>query len=265
MQLVSRQFGDENDCVPLVLLHGLFGSGRNWTSIAKQIARKRRVAVLDLPNHGDSPWSDRMDYPVMAEAVRVTLNSQRICEPVILGHSMGGKVAMVMALMWPKEVRGMISLDIAPASYRQDFASYIQAMRRIDLERIRRRAEAEMSMETDIPEAAIRSFLCQNLVASADGGWRWRVNLNAIDRNLPTLVGFPTFPSGISFHRPSLFLKGGQSDYVRSDHTKSIRELFPLARLQTVVGAGHWVHADRPGEVISVIEEFCECLEVDLS
>jgi esterase len=180
---------------PLAILHGLFGSGRNWASIAQRLAEHHRVIAIDLRNHGASPWAETMDYRKMADDVRSTLRGRGHDRFSLLGHSMGGKVAMVSALEDGAAIERLIVVDIAPVAYAVRHLGYAQAMRELDLTAIKRRSDADAALAPAISDAAERAFLLQNLVLE-DGRARWRLNLEAIEREMPRLVDFPTMPPG---------------------------------------------------------------------
>ena len=240
---------------PLAILHGLFGSGRNWAAIAQRLAAHHRVIALDLRNHGASPWADTMDYGEMAEDVRVTLHASGYRRFALLGHSMGGKAAMVLALAQGAEVARLVVVDIAPAAYQAHHLGYVRAMRALDLGAVTRRAEADARLASAVGDAAERGFLLQNLVF--DGGKaRWRLNLAAIERAMPRLVGFPALPPGAAYLGPALFVAGGASDYLRPQHEAEIRRRFPNARIARIADAGHWLHAEQPQAFLDIVEPF---------
>lgn len=246
LPLAADRFGP-TDGVPLVLLHGLFGSARNWTSLAKALTQRldRPVVVADLRNHGASPWDDRMDYPAMAADVAALIAREARGGPVdLLGHSMGGKVGCVLALTVPGILRRLLVLDIAPVPYRRSLVHHIEAMRAVPVATLSRKAEADSHLRAAEPDAGVRAFLAQNLVRAEGGGFRWRVNLAAIEAHMADIMGFP--PLDGRFDGPTLFLRGGTSDYVRTAHRPEIGRLFPAARIEAIDGAGHWVHAERP-------------------
>ncbi len=230
---------------PLVILHGLFGSARNWQAIAKGLASGFRVFALDLRNHGNSPWAPGMSYADLAEDVGAFIERHRLGSPAVLGHSLGGKAAMVLALEQPELVRALIVVDIAPVAYPHSFLPYVQAMQRVDLDRLKRREEADAALAEQIEDAGIRRLLLQNLVYG-EGRYRWRVNLDAFAANLSPLRGFPAASAARRYEGPVLFIHGGRSSYVQPEHEGHIRRLFPHARLQAIAGAGHWVHVDQP-------------------
>jgi pimeloyl-ACP methyl ester carboxylesterase len=245
---------------PLAILHGLFGSGRNWASIAQHLAAHRRVIAFDLRNHGASSWADTMSYGEMADDVRASLHSRGYDRYALLGHSMGGKAAMTAALGHGDEVERLIVVDIAPAAYPSRHLGYVQAMRRLDLARIKRRSEADARLAPEIPDPAERAFLVQNLVFE-NGEARWRLNLEAIEREMPRLVGFPEISAGRSYDGrsydgPALFVAGGRSDYLRPEHEQAIRRLFPKAQIAEIDNAGHWVHAEQPAAFLSIAAPF---------
>ncbi len=252
---VSLSAVEYGDGPPLAILHGLFGSGRNWASIAQRLAAHHRVVALDLRNHGASPWADTMDYDMMAEDMRATLHARGYFRCALLGHSMGGKVAMVAALRHGSEVARLIVVDIAPARYRPRHLSEVQEMRELDLADIKRRSEVDARLAASIPDPAERAFLVQNLVFE-DGQARWRLNLAAIEQAMPELVDFPELPADAAYDGPTLFIAGGQSDYLRAEHEPMIRQLFPRAEIDRIDDAGHWLHAEQPAAFLAIAEPF---------
>jgi esterase len=242
---------------PLAILHGLFGSGRNWASIAQRLAAHHRVIAFDLRNHGASPWAETMDYGAMAEDLRASLEARGHQRFALLGHSMGGKVGMVAALQYPESVERLIVADIAPVFYATRHLGEIQAMRRLDLARINRRAEADKALASSIPDAAERGFLLQNLLFE-NGGARWRLNLAAIEEEMPRLVGFPAIAAGRTYDGPALFIAGGRSNYLQPAHEPAIRRLFPHAEIARIDNAGHWLHAEQPAAFLAIVEAFLD-------
>jgi esterase len=240
---------------PLAILHGLFGSGRNWTSIAQGLAPQHHVIALDLRNHGASPWAEKMGYGEMAEDVHASLSARSYEPYALLGHSMGGKIAMMAALQHPEMVERLIVADIAPVSYTMRHLGEIQAMRRLDLTGIQRRSQADVALASAIPDAAERAFLLQNLIFD-NGGARWRLNLEAIEQGMPALVDFPAIPAGRIYEGPALFLAGGRSDYVQPAYEPAIRRFFPKAEIARIDKAGHWLHAEEPAEFLAIAERF---------
>lgn len=241
---------------PVVILHGLFGSARNWQGIARRLSSERRVLAVDLRNHGSSPWHPSMTFAEMAEDVAALIAARGLAEPAIVGHSMGGKVAMVLALTRPTLVARLVVVDIAPVGYRHDrFAALVRSLADLDLAQVRRRADADGQLAVAIPDAPTRQFLLQNLVEQ-DGCFAWRVNLAAIRANLSAISCFPDI-AGV-YAGPTLFIHGGSSEYVRPEHEQAIRRRFPNAELARIEGAGHWVHADSPDAFVAAVAKFLD-------
>ncbi|MEW5728510.1 MAG: alpha/beta fold hydrolase [Pseudomonadota bacterium] len=240
---------------PLVILHGLLGSSRNWGAIVRHLGERHRVLALDLPNHGASPWSEAMDYPFMARAVAAFIEARGLGPSLVVGHSMGGKAAMTLALTRPELVAGLVVVDIAPVGYGHTFAPYIKAMRGVSLARATRRADVDEQLKTVIPDPRVRAFLMQNLDGEP-GGYRWRPNLATLAASMSDILDFPSFPEGSRHEGPTLFLAGADSDYVLPEHRPEIDRLFPQARVEWVDGAGHWLHADRPDALVDAVSRF---------
>jgi pimeloyl-ACP methyl ester carboxylesterase len=241
--------------VPVVILHGLFGSGRNWASIAQRLASAHRVVALDARNHGASPWADTMSYAEMAEDVLAALRARGITSAALLGHSMGGKAAMICALLHPESVERLVVVDVAPAAHDSPFGAYIAAMRSVDLAGVSRRGEVDRQLAAAVPDPAERAFLLQNLVFE-DGAARWRINLDALARTLTDIASFPSLPVGASYAGPALFIAGERSDYLRPKDEPAIHRLFPKAEIRRIAGAGHWVHAEAPDAFLDLVTPF---------
>lgn len=231
----------------LLIAHGLFGSGRNWGAIARRLADARPVLTVDMRNHGASPWYPTHSYADMAADLAQVLEATGPAD--VLGHSMGGKAAMVLALTRPDLVRRMIVVDIAPVAYGHSQQPQIAAMRRVDLAQVASRAEAMAMMQAETPEIA--AFLLQSLDMEARA---WRLNLDVLEREMPGIVGFPAFTG--HYDGPVLFLSGAQSSYVRQEHHARIVDLFPAARFQVIAGTGHWLHAEKPRGVEAALRTF---------
>jgi len=239
-----------------VVLHGLFGSGRNWGGVAKKLAaRGYAVHALDMRNHGESGWDARMDYPAMATDVAETIAALELDRPLLVGHSMGGKAAMTLALTHPDVIRGVVAVDISPVHYPLHHEALIDAMLAADLTGKQRRAEIEPALAAAAPEPAIRQFLLQNLV-TRDGGLAWRINLGILRGSQDDLAAFPADDGGHSYDGPTLAIAGGASDYIRPDHHAAFRRLFPRCRIETIPDAEHWVHAQAPEAVTALLLSF---------
>jgi esterase len=237
---------------PVVLLHGLFGAARNFGAVQRAIAPRFRVVALDMPNHGDSPHRADMRYPTQAEDVRETLLSLGIEKAAVIGHSMGGKAAMALALRWPEQVGRLLVSDIAPVPYQHGNDTIASAMAAIELTPSLTRQEADAALTKAVPRADIRAFLLQNLRFGASP--HWRIGLAEIAAAIPDLEGWLDIPG--TYAGPSVFVTGANSDYVLPEHRPIIRSQFPAARFVAVKNAGHWVHADNPAGFLSVVEAF---------
>lgn len=242
---------------PVVVLHGLFGSSRNWTAIARRIAQQGfRVIAADLRNHGDSPHDPRMGYPLMAEDVARVIEARAGGRAAVLGHSMGGKVAMVLALTRPSLVERLVIVDIAPVAYRVASGAYASALRALPLWPGMSRREADQLLAETVPDQAERAFLLQNLVFGAEGLPRWRANLGAIEAATALIAAFPALPPGTRYDGPVLSVSGERSGYVRPEHRREILALFPKTVFAVIPGAGHWVHADASEAFLRAVQPF---------
>jgi pimeloyl-ACP methyl ester carboxylesterase len=209
-----------------------------------------------MRNHGDSPWAEAGGYPEMAGDLADTIAAVAGGRADVLGHSMGGKAAMVLALTRPETVNRLIVADIAPVAYRHSHARYIAAMRSVYLPGIARRSDADPALAEAIPEAALRAFILQNLVIE-EGRARWKPNLDALARLIDELL---RFPEGLPprFDGPALFVHGGASDYAAPETHPAIRERFPSAVIESIPGAGHWLHAEQPAAFLAIVERFLD-------
>jgi len=245
------------DGPPLVILHGLFGSARNWRGVARGLSDRYRVFSLDLRNHGDSPWHPDMSYEAMAGDVRAFIEAQDIAGAAVMGHSMGGKAAMALALQGPEPVGALIVVDVAPVARPPELRAYARAMAGIDLSQVARRADADRLLSPAIDDRRARGFLVQNLVVR-DGRAAWRLNLDAIDRGMEVIGGFPDGLLARRYDGPVHFVTGALSAYVRPEHRDLILRLFPATTLSIIAGAGHWVHADRPDSFLRAVTRFLD-------
>ena len=247
----------------IVFLHGLFGQGKNWTSIAKTLADRHRVLLLDLPNHGRSDWTDELGYPAMAAAVAATLAEVAPGERwTVVGHSMGGKVAMNLALVEPELVERLCVVDMSPVDYQglTSFGRYVDAMRSVDLETLAGRSDADAALQPGVPDPVVRGFLLQNLrreSGPAGVRWRWQMNLRLLGDQLDVLSGWPEtdvepYPGLV------LWIVGSESDYVRPEYAPAMRALFPAVRTITIKNAGHWVHSEQPEIFTRVLQRFVD-------
>lgn len=239
--------GSPTDATPLLIAHGLFGSARNWGVVAKRLSDQRQVNVVDMRNHGESPWHQANSYPDMAADMAGTI--KRVTD--VLGHSMGGKASMVLALTRPDLVRNLVVADIAPVAYDHTQMHLIDAMRGLELDRIETRGDADRQLQAMIEDSGVRAFLLQSLDVR---NRRWRLNLDVLASEMDRIIGFPDIEG--EFPGPALFLAGAESDYVRPEHRDRIRTLFPNALFAKIPGAGHWLHADKPREFEAAVSAF---------
>ncbi|MEO0388625.1 MAG: alpha/beta fold hydrolase [Pseudomonadota bacterium] len=249
MQLNAIRQGMRGALPPLLIAHGLFGAARNWSGLAKRLSATREVVAVDLRNHGDSGWDATHDYPAMASDLADTLATLGGTADV-LGHSMGGKAAMLLALTRPETVRRLVVVDIAPVGYAHSQRPYLEAMRGLDLGQVTRRSLADKALAAAVPDAGVRAFLAQNLVFSPAGA-RWRLNLEALDANLDAILGWPEVTT--RFEGPVTVIYGTASEYVRPEHHAAIHARFPAARFEGIEGAGHWVHAEAPDAFLAAL------------
>jgi esterase len=240
------------DGPPVVLLHGLFGAGRNFGSIQRALAPRFRVVTLDMRNHGDSPHGADMRYPTQAADVRETLSALGIGTAAVIGHSMGGKAAMTMALLWPETVGRLLVSDIAPVVYQHGNDAIAAALAALPLSASLTRQAADAALAEAVPRADIRAFLLQNLRFGEKP--HWRIGLQEIAGAIADLEGWSDLKG--TYAGPTLFVTGVKSDYVLAEHRPIIRSWFPAARFVAIKDAGHWVHADKPAGFLSVLEAF---------
>ncbi|MBF9051452.1 alpha/beta fold hydrolase [Roseobacter sp. HKCCD9010] len=248
--LAISHFGDPSDLPPILIAHGLFGSARNWNVIAKRMSETRQVISVDMRNHGQSPWENGHEYADLAAdlaEVIGTLGGQAD----IVGHSMGGKASMALALLHPEQVRRLVVADIAPVPYGHTQVQLIHAMRALDLSKVETRRDADEALQATVPEDGVRAFLLQSLDVK---GRAWRLNLDVLETFMPKIIGWPEIAG--QFDGPTLFLSGAASDYVRPEHRDPIRALFPAARFAKIPGAGHWLHADKPREFEATVAAY---------
>jgi pimeloyl-ACP methyl ester carboxylesterase len=242
--------GDPTDRTPLLIAHGLFGSARNWGVVARRLATDRQVVAADMRNHGASPWFDSQTYADMAGDLAEVIAGYG-GQMDVLGHSMGGKAAMVLAATHPTQVRRLIVADIAPVAYGHTQADKIAAMLQVDPKTVDNRAEARAQLGDH--DDGLADFFLQSLDLKEK---RWRLNLDVLAREMTAIIGFPDLAG--QFDGPTLFLTGALSDYVRPEHRAGITALFPGAKFARIPGAGHWLHADKPREFVAAVDAFLQ-------
>jgi pimeloyl-ACP methyl ester carboxylesterase len=251
VELAFEELGSPGNA-PLIILHGFFASSRNWRQVAEKLAASFHVYVLDMRNHGASPHHPIMDYPAMTADLLQFIEAQGLTTASLLGHSMGGKVAMWFALNHPERMDKLIVADIAPVSYTHCFDNLIQALKALPLHEISNRKQAELLLASAIPEIGYRQFLLQNL-ALKDGAYCWRIDLDIFYRMAPNIIAFPDVEQITPFVGKTLFLAGEESGYVKAD---DVSALFPDATLNVIANAGHWLHVQQPGVFIERVEQF---------
>jgi esterase len=249
VKLATQEFGEAGDRPPLLIAHGLFGSARNWGVIAKRLAETRRVLAVDMRNHGDSPWAEEHDYLAMAEDLGEAIDGRWD----VLGHSMGGKAAMALALTRPEKVNRLVVADISPVPYGHTQAHLVEAMAALDLPAIASRADADRALAVAVEDAGVRAFLLQSLDLRER---RWRLNLDVLGREMPKILSFPEISD--CFEGPTLFLSGANSSYVLPEHRDRIKAHFPAARFAKIPDAGHWLHAEKPREFEAAVAAFLD-------
>jgi len=251
IDLAFEVFGDP-DAPPLIILHGFFASSRNWRQVAEKLAVRQRVYVLDLRNHGASLHHPTMDYPAMAADLLRFLERQNLATASLLGHSMGGKVAMWFALNHPEHVDKLVVADVAPVSYRHSFDDLIGALKSLPLAGMTNRKQAEVFLADAIPDLSYRQFLLQNLLLK-NGEYGWRIDLDIFQRSAPAIIAFPDTGKLPVFSGDALFIAGADSGYVKAEQ---INSLFPRAYLQVVANAGHWLHVQQPAAFLAQVAAF---------
>ncbi|XP_078362589.1 sn-1-specific diacylglycerol lipase ABHD11-like [Oculina patagonica] len=256
---------DGEDLPPLVILHGLFGSKQNWRTLAKLFHREtgRRIVTVDARNHGESEHSQDMNYFVQALDVWHLFQELELSKAVLMGHSMGGKTAMTFTLSHPEYVDSLIVVDMSPAKIGvdKDIPRYLATKRAMDLNLIRDRRDAENMLMDVVPNAFLRSFFVTNLVKT-EAGFKWRINLEALENNISEVSGFPTNFPHQEFDGKALFVGGAKSDYIQVEEFPAIHKLFPKAEVKFIPDSGHWLHAEKPKEFLQTVIEFLnQCLQ----
>ena len=248
--LTTISHGSDTALPPVLIAHGLYGSARNWNVIAKRLSSDRRVIAVDMRNHGNSPWTDTHSYEDLAADLAEVIG--HLGAPMdVVGHSMGGKAAMMLALRHGDLVNRLVVADIAPVAYTHSQQGMIDAMRAVDLSRVARRSDAAEQLGQQGIDPALQSFFTQSLDVA---GKRWILNLDTLSAEMDKIVGYPDIEG--QWDGPALFLTGGQSDYVLPEHRPAIKALFPKARFAGIPGAGHWLHAEKPREFEAALRVF---------
>ena len=275
MKLFYRKYGESG--TPLIIVHGLYGSGDNWVSIARDLSDRFEVYVIDQRNHGQSPHSETHNYPALRDDLKTFMDAEGIDQAVLIGHSMGAKTIMYFAASWPDRVISLVSVDMAPRAYHElalesrsaaRHSALIDSMLELDLSAMTSREEIDRALSEKIGSERVRNFLLKNVQRSKAGKFFWRVNLSALRNNLPRILdgllasenagvgGLEEIPPGGIAGFPALFVAGENSDYIRTEDYQLIRNLFPRAQIVTIPNAGHWVHAEQPRLLLKNLDYF---------
>lgn len=250
MKLFFREYGTGQ---PLVILHGLFGSSDNWLTQAKLFSTSYKVYTVDQRNHGLSPHSDEFDYPSMVRDLAEFFDDHQIVNPILMGHSMGGKTVMNFALTHPDKVEKLIVVDISPRAYELEHHTLAKGLRAIPIQSITTRNQADEALSPYVPEPDVRQFLLKNLQRRAEGGFSWKINLGVISEKLNN-IGLDLQVKG-TFEKPTLFIRGKRSRYVPDADWERITKIFPAATLETM-DTGHWVQAEKPQEFVNLVTQW---------
>jgi esterase len=250
VELSYETFGKPNNC-PIIILHGFLASSRNWRSIAKRLAERHYIYAVDMRNHGASPHADNMDYPLMAHDIAHFMDNISLRKAHLMGHSMGGKIAMWFALHYPERIEKLMVVDIAPVSYDHSFDPIIHALKKIPLEKLNNRKHAESFLVDTIPDMGFRQFLLQNLLLK-DGQYFWRINLDIIQKAAHHIVSFPDV-SAKRYSRKALFIAGEYSKYIQPE---MVYQQFPEATIVEISGTGHWLYVEAPDEFCNAIHQW---------
>ena len=263
--MIKLHFTKLGEGCPLIVLHGLYGSGTNWHNIGKALSSYFTVYLLDQRNHGESPHDPDLNYEAMTDDLREFMDNEKLDSACLLGHSMGGKVAMNFALNYPDRVDKLVVIDIALRSYREDFIGgqtlqstihqkIVRALSGLDIDFIETREEADKQLARDLPQRAVRQFLLKNLKRKGNGEFYWGLNLEAVKANLFQVLD-KVERSGKTFGKPVLVINGSKSGYITEQDKKEFRETFPAVRIEDL-DAGHWVHVEQPEELIKLLTQF---------
>ena len=244
----------EGSGFPVIILHGLLGSSDNWRAISTRLRPNYKIYTVDLRNHGRSPHSEIMTYPIMADDLRELLQREKIPECHVVGHSLGGKIAMQFATSHPDRVSKLIIVDIAPKAYPPSQRAILAALGQLELQSFQSFGEIDAALAPAIPEVPLRQFLMKNIARVPSGGFRWRIDLGSIAKSYDQLTK-PITAAG-SYDKPALFLRGGRSEYIADNDLASIRAIFMRAELVTIAGAGHWLHAEAKDEFLQILTDF---------
>jgi esterase len=257
MELYFRETGKGG--INLIILHGLFGSSDNWMSIAKELKDDFKIYLVDQRNHGQSPHSDEFNYKLLSEDLKDFIEKHQIADPIVIGHSMGGKTAMNFAVHYPDNLKALVVVDIAPKDYKVHHDTILDGLLAIPVNSLSTRNEADEVLSEYVPDLGVRQFLLKNLSRNANGGFEWKLNLKSIDANIE-IIGQGMQYNG-SYSGPSFFIRGRNSRYIQDEDREQIKKIFPKSNLVTIEDAGHWIHAEKPTEFLSALRTFLASLD----
>lgn len=258
MKLFFREYKSANPSAQtMIIMHGLFGSCDNWLTQGKLLSQHYHVYTIDLRNHGLSPHSDDFDYTFMVKDLVEFIEDHKIKNPIVIGHSMGGKTAMNFAIAHPDKVSTLIVVDIAPRAYNLEHYTIAEGLLAITIDTLTSRNEADDQLSQFVPEADVRQFLLKNLQRKAEGGFSWKINLKVIAEKLSN-VGVDLSYKG-TYNKPTLFIKGNRSNYIKEEDTSRILTYFPIAKLEGM-DTGHWVQAEKPQEFVDLVHTYLQSL-----
>ncbi len=244
------------DGPPVVLLHGLFGSHSNLGALARSLRPDYRVCSLDLPNHGRSQWLPKADLPAMADCIYQWLIENNLGSVILVGHSLGGKIAMQLALTHPHRVTALVVVDIAPVAYEPRHQAVFAALHAVQNAQCTSRAQAESLMKKHIHEPGVVPFLLMSLQRNSSGIYDWRFNLEGIESTYGNMLQAPTGAG--SYIGPTLFVKGANSPYIQDEHRQTVLAMFPQAQLKVIANTGHWLHAEQPRLFNTIVRRFLD-------
>ena len=239
---------------PVIILHGLFGMLDNWQTFGKQLADEYQVYLVDQRDHGRSPHTDAYTYPLLAQDIKDFMDEHNIPEARIIGHSMGGRTAMHVALMYPELVSQLLIVDMGVKTYKGGHEQIIDALQSIPVSEVKSRSEVDAMLAAHIPEQGIRLFLMKNLTRSKEGGYTWKINLSLLAQSYPNIM--QGIPLDQTSQIDSLFVKGGRSNYILESDKEDIQSIFAKARIETIEDTGHWIHAEKPTELLSLTKRY---------
>lgn len=238
---------------PVIILHGLFGMLDNWKTFGRLLSKNYSVYLVDQRNHGNSPHVNKHTYPAMAADIKDWMQAQELADAHLIGHSMGGKTAMTFAMNYPRKTKSLISVDMGIKEYPGGHEKYFDAMRSLKIDEIKSREEADKHLRKLIPNNAIRLFIMKSIHRKDDGTYEWKINLAQLYEDYPKIL--KALPSGKKYNGSTLFIGGTQSGYIRENDCTDLRSLFPAAEIK-MIEAGHWIHAEKPRELLEIVMDF---------